>query len=70
MKQNLIREQNRHLPGLKPCPAHASSTGPVLTGAALADVPALLGLQTLSEKKELMTWWRSSPSGWEEQNLL
>lgn len=54
---------------MKPCPAYSSSVGLVLTEAALADVPAVPGLQTLSQKKELTTCWQSSPSGWEEQNL-
>lgn len=55
-------------PGVKPCSAHASSIGGVLTGAALAGVPAWQGLQTLSEKRELTTCWQSSPSGWEDEN--
>lgn len=67
-KAEIIREQNRHLPGMKPCPTHASSTWPVLTRVALADVSALLGLQTLSEKRDLMAWRQSSLSDWE--NLL
>lgn len=44
--------QNKHLPEMKPGPAQASSTGPVLKAAALADIPVLPGLQTLPEKRK------------------
>lgn len=69
MKQNLIREQNQHLPEMKPCPAQASSPGPVVRAAALADIPVLPGLQTLPEKREWSTCWQSPPSGWKGENL-
>lgn len=69
MKQNLIREQNQHLPEMKPCPAQASSPGPIVRAAALADIPVLPGLQTLPEKREWGTCWQSPPSVWKEENL-